>query len=253
MKRIVLVVLCIALLFCGCAGGAEEVSSVETVIADSSSSIPEIPDVVYDGVYNDIIAGYKDLVNFRLSNDFDEEWTDKTDRFGKALNTVFEQTDAEWGFMLIELLGYPHAKNVSDFGYKLYDINDDGTDELFWVRKDGFILAIFTEHKGKIQMLDAYWSRYKAVVTDNNEIFTMGSSGAAYTDFEKHILSDGKLVFKEASGTDGYDEETQKTIYYKTENGVKTIIKEEDGDKVYDRHPVENGDKWLSQKITYLK
>lgn len=153
-----------------------------------------------------------------------------------------------WSCMLVDNISYYSSGEVIDFGYSLYDINKDGTNELIWMRLDRDyydgegtlykILAIYTEVDGEAKYIDSYFNRYSAVIVDEG-IFTYGSGGIAYTNFE---LSQLKANSSELStiiefGCDGYrdDNETIPNYYRKVDNQTVEITEEEFGE-LYDEY-----------------
>ena len=176
-------------------------------------------------VYWDAIWDYKNIIDFRLSSQYD------TDKPLPSLSETMEKAlrqNADMADMLNTLvfeLCYTGNEKQSDFGYILYDLNNDKTPELFWVRKDRSIVAAFTYYDKKLQILDSYWSRYCGYVGANGQFYTWGSNGAADNFCNVYILNKGKLeeVFSFGSESSAYG---NNIGYYKTAEKTKIQITE---------------------------
>lgn len=109
-------------------------------------------------------------------------------------------------------------------------MNSDNTPELFWVRADHSIVAIFTCRNGQVVLLDAYWSRYRACINRDRQLFTRGSSGAAdnYSDFLS-LTDKGQLVpsyrfySTSSTGTVTYHEYTHEETTQITEEALLAL------------------------------
>ncbi len=254
MKNIFIIALALSLFLCGC--GATNETAVESSSMVEASSLPETSSKTETANtdYSEILASYKKLVEFRLSSDFEEYWNNNADLPDSVgiLRELLEYSNG-YGGMTVELLGFPYAESISDFGYKLVDINSDGAEELFLVRRNGTILAILTMVEGKIQLVDTFWSKYKCVITDDFKIHTMTSGGSVYNYFGIAALVNGELSYSLSFGIDGYDEENQNPLYYKGENNKQVWITEEEFNAISNQYPFKHGSDWNSIPITFLK
>ncbi len=120
---------------------------------------------------------------------------------------------------------------VSDFGYILFDMNNDGTPELFWVNLDHEILAVFTYHNGQPKLLCGFWSRYRATVTDNGQLFVSGSSGANDSNVTLYTLKSGELENVFEFGTTSLD--PTALIYYERTSEQQISITTDRLDDLY--------------------
>ncbi|MBR6693344.1 MAG: hypothetical protein IKL62_00145 [Clostridia bacterium] len=253
MKRIILVVLSISLLLCGCGAG-------------NNNATEEPPKDL--GIYSDIVSEFRELVEYRLSPDFEEKWN--SDGFPDSIGfseDMLKEGEHTNGYsnMIVEMLGYPWATSISDYGYKLFDLNGDGIDELFFVRKDvgvedddsvrdeDFILAILTVSDGKVKLIDAFWSRYKAAIIEGSKIYTMSSGGIDYLYNGIATIKDGKYSYEFSFGIDGFDKEKNMPLYYKGNNGTPEWITEEEFGKIAEQYPFEYGAEWKSVPLTLFK
>lgn len=197
-------------------------------------------------LYRDVIADYATVIDYRLSDGFD---VNTLPQFSSTLeNTISDlgNLDYRWDCMLIEL---PTAE--TGYGYILHDLNGDGTPELFWVRTDHSIVAIFTCYEEKVVLLDAFWSRYHCVIGENNALYTHGSSGAA--DNTHSILILNKDTLEEAF-TFQSETNTQGGVdFYEVTPAVEIMIGQERYDALMQMFPYEQSSFWLSLPISDLE
>lgn len=181
--------------------------------------------------YVDVLEDYKNIVAWRLSDNFEAEYNSGVRiPLQSALKDVGadEVLSYRWHCMLVEMR-YKAELTEVDFGYELTDLNGDGTEELLWTGSDDIVLAIFSIYDEEVRLLDAYWSRYSCRITEDGKVLTVGSSGAANTTYEVKILdADGKeLLTEKMFGTDGWDEETNVTFCVEWIDGQKVRISED--------------------------
>ena len=155
--------------------------------------------------------------------------------------------------MVIDSLQTLHTdKEQSQCGYALFDLNGDGIDELFWLRRDRSIAAIFTCYEGKAVLVDAYWARSRAYVSQNKELYVNGSSGADNNDFRSYkLLSDGTLQFVRGAYS-MYDPEMDEVRYFEIVPDETVDITEEEFDLIIADYPYEISDFWLSVPFNKL-
>ena len=129
--------------------------------------------------YLETIDEYALLIENVMVDSFDEDLNN-----GKFLSPN-AKLDYEWGAMLADIKDGERKFTEKSFGYSLIDINSDGVQELFLLREDGVILALFSIFKEKSCLLDAYWSKRKCNLTDSGELQVLSIGGAQ--DFEYTI------------------------------------------------------------------
>jgi len=265
MKRLIsLVLLCVLLFLCGCSKKLPFTDTTVNTSADTtvdtdkttnnesehetsedSESLPEKIDSDIADEYLPVIEYLKKIVEFRISKSFEADWNngifpETGDWFD--YDSLSEQLEYAWSCMIVEMPGYPEDFSLDQYGYIVKDINEDSIDELFFVRKDYSVIAIFTLIDGKPQLCDAFWSRYKCVITDKNEIYTLGSSGADHFDYTVKTLDskNGFNVIKEF-GAEGE--------YYETIENKRETVDKARFDELYNMYPLENGTDWTNSFI----
>ncbi len=220
----------------------QEIKIPENIDSSSSAIItsPELP-AVYETVVNDL----RTIVEYRISENFESDHNNgiypDVSRWLK--DELENDDDIEWSNMLVEMPGYPAEMSMDSYGYILKDINGDGILELFFVRKDHTVLAVFTADEDEADLLDVFWSRYKCVITDKNEIYTLGSGGESHTDYSVKKLDfydDDFTVIKSFGNDDGY---------YETVNGKRESIDEKRFDELIREYPFENAKSWTDNAV----
>lgn len=201
---------------------------VETVAPTQETEAATVQwpeDAPYLPVYWDTIRDYKTILEYRLSKKWDEEkpLPDLSNTFQKALDKD-KISDDFLRTMILEAVHFDDDR-LKDFGYILYDLDGNKIPELFWVRKDYSIVAVFTYYKEELRILDMYWSRYRGNIADNGQYFTCVSDGAADNSCNIYILNKGKLeevfCFYRKS-----DEKADTVGYYETASEVEIEIDE---------------------------
>lgn len=135
---------------------------------------------------------------------------------------------------------------IESFGYILTDINSDGCPELFWVRDDHTVLAVFTVYNNRVILLDAFWARYCCVVTDDGMLYTRASGGASIIEYEiKELSADATLTTK--AGFSMYNDELTEYI-----DGEYVPIDNSRFDQLLIEYPFENSQRWLNTEIIPL-
>lgn len=199
----------------------------------------------YEKRYKEIIDDYKSLISFRLADDFYDRWNNNSERadISDTLEKLINSSDDmgyKWGCMFVEMLGDEEKPTKDMFTYVLYDMNKDKVPELFWLREDDTILAIFTLHNDETLLLDAFWARYMGVITENGELYTRGSGGAVDTVYEiKELDENGELITKLTFGSESTGQSYQ---YFETVDGEKNIVSEERIDALLEEYKFENID-----------
>ena len=135
----------------------------------------------------------------------------------------------------------PSAKNTSDFGYKFYDLNCDGIDELFIIDlrfADQYgihVNEIYTLSNGIPKQITTGGARWNYYVVDSENVLGEIGSGGAYTHgYTYYHLIDSELVAFETYTHDN------GTWYFAEGEGCLNIPMEEmqiiTEDKVYSEH-----------------
>lgn len=214
-------------------------------------------------VYSDILTDYRNLIDFRLSDAFMTDWNNgNIPRFSEQMEsalkdeycerTTYEMSIGEkWSNMIVEMTAGIDLPQKSNYGYFLADINEDSFPELFWVRSDQMLLAIFSVQNGRPVLLDACWHGYKCVLTDVGMLYTRADGGAGYITFGIRQLSEeiNLLVVKEF-GAEGGNAETGTLFYEITETG-KVSINEARFNQLIQDYPFAMSEFWYS-KIYWL-
>lgn len=178
--------------------------------------------------YVELLNDYKKLIEYRLS-----------DKFNGSLafleNINFSSTYKEvtsnlgdlyyrWEDMILELPNSSETNCSEDFGYILYDINNDSIPELFWVRNDHSIAALFTYINDSVVLLDSFWSRYRCYGYKDRYLYCSGSSGASDNSFYAYELtSDGTLIQKYGFSSKS-DWINNAVNFYEFVDGINTSI-----------------------------
>lgn len=178
MKRIAAVLICAVMLISVCACGNEQKKATS---------------------YEDVIIKLDEAVHGMFADDFEDKLKE-----GVYTSPTGEQSD-KWQTTLLDAKAdFPNV-DENAFGYKLIDINSDGVPELFFMRSDERILAIFTMHEGKPCMVDCYGRSYRGVIRDTGEVYTMTVREDGGYDYRIYTLnpSSGGLYNTVAFGYEG--------------------------------------------------
>lgn len=239
--------------------GCQNKKSVYNVVRENPITSPSNYQSI--DIYEDILTDYKKIVNFRLSADFEEKWnngnfieisetlTNAKDSSYNSQMSTDNSLNENWSYMLTGMTNGLENPTRESFGYILKDINADGNAELFWVREDHTILAVFTVRDNSPILLDAFYNRYSCVVTKDWQLYTQSTDGAVYTSFGIYNLSsDSVLICTMQFGTDGYSEETG-TVYYKIEDNERISISKSQFDELLNLYPFEHSQAWMETPV----
>lgn len=205
-----------------------------TVVGCRADINKELTDeIVYDmpNEYSKIMEVYQEMVEELLSGELEEKWDE-----GEKAPITFPNFELgeRWEYMQIELISKSHYEdlNKQSFGYALYDLNNDGVQELIWMLEDYTILAIFTIIDGDAQLLDAYWSRYKSILLDTGEVYTYSNGGASIYEYALQVIDeDGKnLTYKKKFGRD-------TEVFYIIDENDRISINEPEFNKLVELYP----------------
>lgn len=83
---------------------------------------------------------------------------------------------------------------LSRIGYSFRDLNGDGTNELllgwiggdFWSMEDGYAFAVYAIKNGQPFLAFQGQERNRFLIGDDGYVYRSGSSGAAYSEYEKY-------------------------------------------------------------------
>ena len=133
--------------------------------------------------YDDLILKLSETVDQLFSDDFDKELEK-----GSYTSPTGELND-KWTAMLRD--AKTDFKNIDEnaFGYKMVDVNSDSSAELFFVRSDGRLLAVFTMYEGAPLLVDAYNRSYQCVLRDTGELYIMTVRSDGGYDFKINALN----------------------------------------------------------------
>lgn len=233
-------------------------SNISDEISEENSEDESISEelVVPEG-YSRLIVKLEELVRARLSPSFESEWNSGNFAVAESLDEFLGDADREIEYkisdMIVELDWDYADSTVDQYGYALVDLNKDGVDELLFMSK-GFIHAIFTLCDNKPLLLDAFWSRYRCAILENGDIFTHGSNGAEYSEFEVRNVDKDTCELKTKTF---YDYNTHDGIYTIETDGKKETVDKETIDARLEQYPIDfektNKEYLEENKIKFVK
>ena len=212
--------------------------SIETT--ESNTSKPQnvleylnhnIPNHVTFESYDSIISAYRKIVE--LCPRTEEPTKDKY--FSRFSEETLQLCDTIY---IATMCLYPRDMNgvnsncYEQFGYTVKDVNGDGVDELILRLDDHQVIAIFTMVNEHPVLLDYYWNRKNCWIDPDGYLHIGGSSGADRSVLQIYRISNktGELILLEEGGTDGRDETSGNTLYYKLVNNEKIFISKKEYD-----------------------
>lgn len=251
MKRFLLVLLALSFIFSVTSCTKKPTAPLQTQTTSAELTPPK--EEPLNLLYQTLLQDYKSLLEFRLSDDFYEKYNSglKADISNSLINAYSsdEELSYRWSCMFVELPAYGEPNSLDSYGYILYDMNNDGIDEMFWVRNDHSVFAVFTIYNGNLVFLDGYWSRYSAVVRNGGTLLTSGSGGAAWHTTTVCYLENGKLQEAYAFFTE--DSDTGIKYFETTESGKRELTERQYQD-ISSRYTFSNSDFWLNMEIQHL-
>ncbi len=143
MKRIAAVLICAVLLISVCACGNEQKKVTS---------------------YEEVIIKLDEAVHGMFADDFEDKLKE-----GAYPSPTGELSDKWLTTLLDAQKDFPNV-DENAFGYRMIDLNSDGISELFFMRSDERVLAIFTMYEGKPCMVDCYSRSYRGIIRDTGEI-----------------------------------------------------------------------------------
>lgn len=151
------------------------VLNVGCTLESSKALDTDVPDE-----YMPTITMLKQLVDYRLAEDFEERYNN-----GEIIPSPNPELEYEWHCMIVEADERLDKTEELSFGYAIMDVNADGVKELLFYRHDNFLLAIFTIKDENAYLLSAFWPKHSAIILSSGDILIKSSSGAQ--DFEYTI------------------------------------------------------------------
>ena len=224
--RILVLILVIITILCGC--------NKTTIDSDMNSSSQtetiefKIKENLVDNAYDEIISIYETIVEVWRSDWGEEGYPNFTSAYeSDSLPRPNGAEFFEWSSMVVEAK-YP--KNL-DYGIIFDDINGDGIQELFWVRKDYTILAIFTICDDKPILLEVFWPKHKCSILDNGDLLitdSVGHNSIVYNVMKLNKNSSKLTVLRTLGYETNYstDGEFKNETYYLKENKKTAEITE---------------------------
>ncbi|MBE6984533.1 MAG: hypothetical protein E7434_02750 [Ruminococcaceae bacterium] len=227
----------------------ETTTEVETTAEPTEPSTQSLPSDPRLRMYQELINDYGTILRHCFSA---PQWNGTSDLpilSGTTQNLVAQLggLEYEWSNMIYEL---PLSNMGTEaFGYLLYDLNADDIPELFWVRNDHSILAIFTYYNNSVCMLRGCWSRSNCYISQNNTLYQWGSAGAADNFCTSYVLYNGELL----EGFRFYSESGYGTInYYEVSTTTMQPISQQRYDELSLSYPYENSQMWRMLPIQPL-
>lgn len=228
----------------------EETTMPEETVEPTIPAMQWPSDAPYLPIYWDAIQDFRSVISYRLSGNYN---SDRMPQMSETTRNSISGDSLESAFLyMVEELSYGEGGDIDDFGYVLYDVNNDKVPELFWVRKDYSILAVFTVYKDKLKMLDASWSRYGLYVSSNGQLFGSGSSGASDSDTSVYIINKGKLQTVFTFGTESWNNYYGYRYFESTPNETMEISSGR-ASELYDQFPETACKYWKSTKLWDLE
>lgn len=202
MKKIIAFILCCVIIFgaVSCASQSGDTEGETETYTDTSS------DTVYELTYDDIIGRYTTLLKAKLNGEALEETDDSSSAIEETLLDIVRDVE-----------------DPSIMGYATKDINGDGDEELVLLNKNNKLYALFAV-QNTVPVLLLKLDTLSAAIAPDGTVYTYQyvKDQGDHTQIKKII--DGVLVGVEYDGVINGESVT----YYKTENGVRTEITQEE-------------------------
>ncbi len=214
----------------------------------------------YEKAYGDLVSDFKKLLEFRVSAHYGDDWVKKIGSVGfsdsfKAIAASYpeEELEGRFSYVLADLVG--GENDASGFGYVLYDLNKDSTPELFWVRGDHSIVAVFTYRNGEALLLDAFWSRYEGYVSEKGEVYGWGSGGEEDSRCSVYAInSDGlfDVSYGFSSERDILGGDLTKVNFFEYSSSDKQTVTRSRFEELSKKYPREQSKFWMDLSILPL-
>ncbi len=209
-------------------------------------------------LYSDAISDYEKIVEFRLSQKFEDDynsgrkpslskdWTNYV-LARDGVKTEGNEAQYHWNCMLIDMLDYISQPTKGSFGYILRDLSGDGVPELVWVNMDYRVYCIFTIADNQVRLVDSFWPRYACTIQNNGELLILGSSGVCdYVYSLKRIDSstDMLVTLTKFGKEDG--------MCY-IEEGYRSVLTDREFEELCAAYSFAVSDKWKNNTIHSLE
>lgn len=178
--------------------------------------------VPFDNRYRGTAQGMHRLVACRFDDEFMEVCWPEIPFLDASIHVEAE------GFseMFLDLTDNIDDTKYGNYYYTYADLNQDGELEFIYYRKDGFIHAIFTIVDGEPQMVDVFWSKRKARITQSGDIMILANDGAGMSVSVVQLIPNSTEYNTVAEfGVIGFAE--TGTQYYKVIDGSPVAIDEQ--------------------------
>ena len=222
---------------------AEEITTEEATTEEETTQAPTetvtpTPVTTYTSAYSNLIYDIKTIIAKRRTISYYDVYNFPNMRCNIDYTTL--------SYSIFEEIS--QTDTVDDFGYVLYDMNADGTPELFWVNQSRRIIAIFTYYNNELRIVDHYWSRCNGIVADNGQLIVSGCDGASENYSTYYILRNGKLENVYRFGMTCPETE----LYYYEETPEKNVRISENRYDMLSRNSYYNGSNWKNATIFSL-
>ena len=233
MKKIFFLLIIIIFLFVGCTNNNAIDNNLNNTNNTNNTNNNVLPSQIYNKTndipqsYNMLIEDFKNIVDLRLSVNFDETYNNDINFDAIESKYVANNSDISyrWNCMIIEMITSIDKIEDTFFSYYFIDLNNDGIEEGIWLKNDKTILAVFSIVDDKVCLLDAFWPRYSCNIKDG-KLYIISSDGAYYISyFVKQVQSQN--INLETIYEFGTEESSQNISYYHINNNVKEIITED--------------------------
>ena len=170
---------------------------------------PQFPeDAPHLPLYWQTIRDFRTILQHRLKPDWSWDGTmpPVSDTMTQMLKDASHMS-SQWAAMIADLPTYD-ARSENAFGYILYDLNNDDVPELFFVRNDYSIVAVFTCYRDQLKLLATCSSRAAGYVSENGTFYAWAAGGASDVICETYCLQKGEL---------------DRTFYFESATGVTSV------------------------------
>ena len=190
-----------------------------------------------DASYDATLQYIQHMLDEMDNDNFEELYNDDTIDLRPNGVFAFSEPDKEynWSCTIVEIYQLHKSmdeNNQEKLCYAFYDLNQDGNDELLILSSDLTLYAIFSKDDETTVLLDSYWSRYRGMILDSEEIYTYGTGGAEVYEYAVSRLDPpgDKLIVVDTFGFDTGD-------YYRKVDDVTTPISEGEFNNILETYP----------------
>ena len=244
MRKSIIKVICfcvLSMVICGCTAKEDVLSFEDTLfeehlpeesfdISNINDSLKENDDLNVDNStsvhaqYIQVLNDYKQMINDIFSDDFEQK---VNDGYFEAPDDKFSN---DWFSMIIDAKHGLNNIGPNSFGYALYDIDGDKSEELILLREDYFVLAIYTTVKTEVKLLGAYYYKNRGIILNNGCIYNFVSESAISFEHNVYRLKSGELLkIKSFGSNDGN--------YYELSDSEQKQISEAEFEIIKSKYP----------------